>query len=185
MLLAALLLPGPTGWGELVLPAALALLPAVLFAVFASPHSFRAARREPLRAGRRRWLIEAIVGGLAALSLFLLFRRGLVASSEAVGIDPLLAATRLLLSLAVCLLVLRVLPLPLRGLASWMRAWRGAIGLLGTARAVREPALGFTAALALVVGISVAVFSAVLATTGLVVAADRRSRRGRSRMCRW
>lgn len=176
VLLAVLAIPGPVDWAGLLPPIALVLLPPILFAVFASPGSFRAGRRDLLSGGRRRWIIEAIVGGLAALSLFLLFRRGLVASSEAVGIDPLLAATPLLLSLAVCLLVLRLLPLPLRALGRGMRARRGAIGLLGTARALREPALGFTAALALVVGISVAVFSSVLASTvdeGLRTAAQQ------------
>lgn len=162
---AAVLVPVEVGWSALLLPAALALLPAVLFAVFGSPRSFRAGRREFAAGGRRRWLAEIIVAGLAALSLFLLFRRGLAGTSAAVGIDPLLAATPLLLSLAVCLLVLRVLPLPLRALLRVTRGRRGAIGLLGAARALREPALGFTAALALVVGITVAVFSSVLATT--------------------
>ena len=42
---------------------------------------------------------------------------------------------------------------------------RGSAGVLGAARAIRDPALGFAAALALVVGISIVVFSTVMATT--------------------
>ena len=165
--LAGILLPARIGTAAVVLPALLALAPPVLLVVTTSPTSVRGVRTDTrLRStSRRRWVIEAAVVGLAALSLFLLARRGLVASSEAVGIDPLLAATPLLLSVSVCLLVLRLYPVPLLGLLRTMRRRRGATGLLGAARAVRQPALGFSAALALVVGISVAVFSVVMSTT--------------------
>ncbi len=165
--LASFLLPARIGTAELVLPAVLALAPPVLLVATTSPTTVRGTRSDTtLRSSTRgRWVAEAIVVGLAALSLFLLARRGLVASSEAVGIDPLLAATPLLLSVSVCLLVLRLYPVPLLGLLRTMRRRRGATGLLGAARAVRQPALGFSAALALVVGISVAVFSVVMSTT--------------------
>ena len=165
--LAGILLPARIGTAAVVLPALLALAPPVLLVATTSPTSVRGVRTDTrLRSGsRRRWVIEAAVIGLAGLSLFLLARRGLVASSEAVGIDPLLAATPLLLSVSVCLLVLRLYPVPLLGLLKTMRRRRGATGLLGAARAVRQPALGFSAALALVVGISVAVFSVVMSTT--------------------
>ena len=165
--LAGILLPARIDTAALVLPAVLALAPPALLVATTSPTSVRGVRTDTkLRStSRRRWTIEAVIVGLAALSLFLLARRGLVASSEAVGIDPLLAATPLLLSISVCLLVLRLYPVPLLGLLRTMRRRRGATGLLGAARAVRQPALGFSAALALVVGISVAVFSVVMSTT--------------------
>jgi putative ABC transport system permease protein len=165
--LAGVLLPARIDTAALVLPAVLALAPPVLLVVTTSPTSVRGQRTDTRvrSTNRRRLIIEAAVVGLAALSLFLLARRGLVASSEAVGIDPLLAATPLLLSVSVCLVVLRLYPVPLLGMLKAMRRRRGATGLLGAARAVRQPALGFSAALALVVGISVAVFSVVMSTT--------------------
>lgn len=167
IVLAGILLPARIGTPALLLPAVLALVPPVLLVATATSVRVKDARSDASvrSTSRRRWVIEAIVVGLAALSLFLLARRGLVATSAVVGIDPLLAATPLLLSVSVCLLVLRFVPVPLVGLLRTMRRRRGAVGLLGAARAVRAPALGFAAALALVVGISVAVFSVVMSTT--------------------
>jgi putative ABC transport system permease protein len=175
--LAMLVLPGdvgPIGW---VLPALIAAAPPVLFGVMTSPRGLRDPRGDlQVRSRTRlRWIAEVALVGLAALSLFLLGRRGLVASSAAVGIDPLLAATPLLLAAAVCVGVLRLYPVPLLALQRRLRRRRGPTGVLGAARAIRDPALGFAAALALVVGITVVVFSAVMATTmraGLLQAAQ-------------
>jgi putative ABC transport system permease protein len=99
------------------------------------------------------------------LSLFLLARRGLTSSSEAVGIDPLLVAAPLLLSAGASIAVLRIYPFPLLAVQRLARRARGAVSLVGAARAVREPALGAAAAFALVVGISVSVLSLVLSAT--------------------
>ena len=150
-----------------MLPAAVALAPPVLFATMTSARDLRAPRSDlRLRArSRSRWIAEVAVVGLAALSLFLLARRGLVESSDSVGIDPLLAATPLLLAAAVCIGVLRLYPLPLLGVQRGLRRRRGAAGVLGAARAIRDPSLGFAAALALVVGITIVVFSTVMSTT--------------------
>jgi putative ABC transport system permease protein len=118
---------------------------------------------------RGRWIIEVLIVGLAAVAYLLLSRRGL-ASSSTVGIDPLLATTPLLLSLAVCVAVLRVYPLPLLAYHRWARGRRSAVGLLGSARAIREPAIGLVSVVAMLVGVSTAVCSLVLAatvTTGL------------------
>lgn len=175
--LATMLIPvevGPEGW---VMPALVALAPPVLFGVLTSPRTLRAPRTDlQVRSrSRARWVAELAVVGLAVLSLFLLARRGLVASSAIVGIDPLLAATPLLLAAAVCIGVLRLYPLPLIAVQRLLRRRRGSTGVLGAARAIRDPALGFVAALALVVGISIVVFSTVMATTlraGLVQAAQ-------------
>jgi putative ABC transport system permease protein len=165
--IAALLLPGemtPSGWAA---PALLALAPAALFAALASPANLRGPRSDlRMRGSRRgRGLAELAVVGLAVVAVVLLARRGLVASSEVVGIDPLLSATPLLLALAGCLGALRLYPLPLLAAQRGLRRRRGAAHLLGAARAARDPALGFATALALVVGMSIVVFSTVLATT--------------------
>jgi putative ABC transport system permease protein len=174
---AVLLLPGEVGLEGWIVPIALALAPPVLFGVMTSPRRLRDPRGDlQVRSRSRvRWIAEVAVAGLAVLSLFLLARRGLVASSAAVGIDPLLAATPLLLAAAVCIGVLRLYPAPLRAVQRLLRRRRGSTGVLGAARAIRDPALGFAAALALVVGISVVVFSVVMATTmraGLVQGAQ-------------
>ncbi len=164
---AALVIPQRVGIEAWVLPVAVALAPPILFGAMTSGRELRAPRSD-LRVrsrSRSRWVAEVAVVGLAALSLFLLARRGLVATSEVVGIDPLLAATPLLLAAAVCIGVLRLYPVPLLGVQGRLRKRRGAVGVLGAARAIRDPALGFAAALALVVGITIVVFSAVMATT--------------------
>jgi putative ABC transport system permease protein len=99
------------------------------------------------------------------VAVFLLSRRGLVAASTVIGIDPLLAASPVLLAAASCVIALRIYPLPLRALQRAQRRRRGPTGLLGTARAIRDPALGMVAALAMVVGIFVVVFSAITTAT--------------------
>ena len=108
---------------------------------------------------RVRWVAEVAVVLLAAVAVLLLTRRGLVAASTVVGTDPLLAAAPVLLAAASCVVALRIYPIPLRAAQRAQRGRRGAAGLLGAARAVRDPALGFVAALAMVVGIFVVIFS--------------------------
>src|SRR5690606_12270442 len=126
-----------------------------------------ASRRDlAVRAGSRaRWVLEVGILGLAGVSLVLLARRGLVESSGVVGVDPLLAAMPLLVATAVGVVVLRIIPFPLLAVLRLERTRGPATGLVGAARAVRAPALGFPAAIALVIGIAVVVSSAVLATT--------------------
>jgi putative ABC transport system permease protein len=165
--LAAVLLPldpGPAGW---LLPIAATATVPVLFAVL-TPTRLAGRDREDLTVGARsstRWILEAVVIGLAAVSLFLLARRGLVGTSAVVGVDPLLAAMPVLLAAAVCVVVLRIYPAPMLAVQAAARRSRSATGLVGAARAVRAPALGFAAVLALVVGVAVVVASITLATT--------------------
>jgi putative ABC transport system permease protein len=164
---AALLLPSRVGAEAIVLPLAVAVAVPLLFAGTASPKALRATRSDLTVRSRSgvRWVLEAAVVGLAALSVFLLLRRGLIESSAAVGVDPLLVAAPLLLAAAACIAVLRVYPIPLLALQRILQRGRGAVGPLGAASAVRDPAFGFAAALALVVGVAVAVFSSVMTTT--------------------
>src|SRR5690606_37335909 len=149
-----------------VLPVLVALSVPVVFAVRAGPHDVRARRRDlRSRGGRVRVIAEALLVGAAALALFLLSRRGLAASAGAVGIDPLLALTPVLLAAAVCALALRLYPLPMRLVLDRVRGGDSAVGLVGAARAVRAPVHGPTASFALVLGVTVVVFSSVLGTT--------------------
>ncbi|HWM33529.1 MAG TPA: FtsX-like permease family protein [Pseudolysinimonas sp.] len=175
--LATVLIPGPVALLDVLPAVVVAAAPPVLFGAMTSPRRLRELRGDlQVRSRHRmRWVAEVAILALAALSLFLLARRGLVASSAAVGIDPLLSTTPLLLATAVCIGVLRLYPVPLLAVQRLLRTRRGAAGLLGAARAIRDPALGFAAALSLVVGISVVVFSTVMATTirtGLVQGAQ-------------
>lgn len=162
---APLLVPGPVDPRATLGAAALGLLPAVLVATLASPGARRAGRRDlRIRGGsRRRLLAEIALAGVAALATGLLLRRGLVLAPG--GLDPLLTATPLLLALAVSAVTLRLTPGPLRALQRALARRPGAVGVVGAARAIRDPALGFAAALALVVGVSVVIFSVVLTAT--------------------
>ncbi|MEO8262805.1 MAG: FtsX-like permease family protein [Pseudolysinimonas sp.] len=167
MTVAAIALPGPVGLDAWVLPAVVALAPAVLAAVLTTPRALAESRGD-LRVRSRsrvRWVAEVAVVLLAAVAVLLLTRRGLVAASSVVGTDPLLASAPLLLAAASCVVALRLYPLPLRAAQQAQRGRRGAAGLLGAARAVRDPALGFVAALAMVVGIFVVIFSLITITT--------------------
>lgn len=156
--------PGPVGWA---LPVALVVVPLVLCAALASPRGLRPPRRDlRLRgASRARFVVEVATIGLAGVALWLLDRRGLVAAATVAGVDPLLSATPLLLALAVCVIALRLYPLPLLALQRLLRPRSGAVGVVGSARAVRDPALGFAAALALIVGVAIVVFSTIFVTT--------------------
>lgn len=164
---AALVLPTPVGAEAWVPGAVLALAPAALLGALPLPAVGRAPRPDlRIRSGSRARLVaEVALVALAAVALLLLARRGVADTSAAVGVDPLLAATPLLLALAGCVLALRLYPLPLLVIERRLRRRRGAAGLLGAARAARDPALGFAAGLAVVVGVSVVVLSAVLSST--------------------
>ncbi|WP_454044514.1 FtsX-like permease family protein [Cellulosimicrobium sp. Marseille-Q8652] len=176
---------GAVGPGTFVAALLVAALPAVLFALTTSPAGLRDARTD-LGTTRGRWrvLVEVLVVVLAAVSVVLLLQRGVVvgpvvdpgsgAGPDAVagaepgtgtGVDPLLAAAPLLLALATCVVVLRVYPLPVRALERAFRPRRDLVPFLGAARAVRDPAGGAVPALALVVGVAVALFSGVLYST--------------------
>ncbi|RIQ15747.1 FtsX-like permease family protein, partial [Jiangella rhizosphaerae] len=101
--------------------------------------------------------------GAAAAACLALNARGLDAGGA--GVDPLTAATPLLLALAVSVLVMRLYPRPMATLGRVLGGRRGTVAYLGTARAVRDPVAGFVPMLALVVGMSIAAFSTVVWAT--------------------
>ena len=162
---------GAGGW---LLAAAFAVTPAVLLVASAPALSpLRRARADLGGAGRGRfrWIGELLVVLLAAAAVVLLLRRGLATSAAQTGVDPLLAAVPLLLSLVACIVVLRLYPIPLARLVRATAARPGLVPFLGSARALRDPSAGLVPVLAVVVGVSVAVFS--------VGAARHRARRHR------
>ncbi|WP_203581542.1 FtsX-like permease family protein [Microbacterium hibisci] len=135
--------------------------PVVILLVLAPAAAERQVRTDlGLHGSRVRIIAEAVVAGLAATALVLLFVRG-----YSDGVDVLLAATPLLLALVACLLTIRLYPLPLAAAHARARAGADLDAFLGSARALREPTLGVTPVLALVVGLSVAMSSAVLLST--------------------
>ena len=161
--LATVLIPGPVSPGGFLLPALVALTPAVLFAALA------VTRDGPSPIGRLltqlRGVVEIAVVLLALVSLFLLTRRGLAQASRPSGIDPLLSVAPLLLAVSVGIVVLRGYPIPMRAARRAAARGRGLPAFVGSIRATRSPTIGLAGVLALVVGISVALFSAVLLTT--------------------
>lgn len=147
--------PAPAGWIPAVL---IGLAPIAILVVLAPSVAERRPRADiGPRGSRIRTIAEGVVVGLAAVALTLLFARGYSGQ-----VDVLLAATPLLLALVACLVTLRLYPLPLRAVFARTRAGRDLDGFLGSARALREPSIGLTPVLALVVGVSVAVSSGIL-----------------------
>jgi putative ABC transport system permease protein len=163
---AAIALPARLEVAAWVAPVVVAAIPIALFGILISPSP--TGKRRDLSArggGRARLVAEFALVALAVVAVVILARRGLAAPSAEVGIDPLLSATPLLLAIAAATLALRLYPIPLAGVRRALRRRDGAVGMLGAARAERDPALGYLAALALIVGIAVVVATTVLATT--------------------
>lgn len=150
---------GPEGW---TLPVAVALAVPALFAGIAVPPAVRRSRPRT----RGRLALEIAVVALAGVAVFLLFRRGIGdAGASPAGVDPLLALAPVLLAAAVCVVTLRLLPAVLGLLLRRVRRGDGAGSLVGASYAVRAPALGVAATFALILGVTVVVFSAVMGST--------------------
>lgn len=160
--LASLLVPDALTLSPVILvaPPVLALLPAVVLG--ASATRTRARGRADAPANRSRWrpVAEAAVILSAILATAALLLRGTGAS-----LDPLVVVAPLLLALVACLLALRAYPAVLRPVLRRERESRGFVGMLGAARALRDPATGAAPVLALIVGIAFAVTGGILLST--------------------
>ena len=140
----------------------LAMAPAGILVVMASSAAERRERADlGGRTPRLRPILEGAVVTLAILAVVLLFLRG-YGGANGSELDLLQAAAPLLLSLVACLITLRLYPLPLGAVFARSRRSVTLNAFLGSARALREPTIGLTPVLALVVGVSVAVSSGVL-----------------------
>ena len=178
--LAALLLPdaaaalaaAPYGAAGLLLaPFILALVPAAVGVASATRARGRERADAPARRSRWRPIVELAVAALAVLATALLLLRDTAATDT---VDPLAVAAPLLLALVACVLTLRVYPVALRALLERQRSRPGFLGMLGAARALRDPSTGVAPVLALIVGVSFAVASAIVLSmvqTGAVDAA--------------
>ncbi|MEP6480269.1 MAG: hypothetical protein ABJB03_12800, partial [Rhodoglobus sp.] len=166
IVLAAIVLPEAVGVGGWLAPAVIALIPVLLAALLVNGRTLREGREDlSVTQAPGHWVVEVATVALAAVAVYLLQRRGLVESSAAVGIDPLLSAVPLLLAAVVGLVVIRLYPLPLRGIHRAVRGRLAVTASVGSVRAIRDPAVGVIAILALVTGISTVVFTAVMIST--------------------
>lgn len=164
-LLAALIIPGAPNTIGVVLPVLVGLAPGVLLPIAGRPSGMRAVRRDVglERPSKARRFVEVLVMVAAVASCIALNVRGLDSGDG--GVDPLLAATPLLVAFAVTMAVMRLYPAPVAAFGRRLRRGRSTVAYLGTARATRDPAGGLVPMLALVVGLSIAAFSVVTWST--------------------
>jgi len=103
----------------------------------------------------RRLTLEALTLVVAGVAVVSLRGRGVLQTATK-GIDPFLAATPVLLALAVVVIVVRLYPLPMRVIQALARRTRGVAGVITLAKARERipvlPLLGMT----LAIGIAVA-----------------------------
>ncbi|WP_277051093.1 FtsX-like permease family protein [Ruania albidiflava] len=161
---ATVALPGAFQIGDYWLALGAGLAPGVFLAATRLPN-LRARRGDlALRsASRWRWVAEVALVALTAAAVYLVVTRGVSASGA--GTDPVAAAVPLLLALTVCVLAVRLLPLPLGALHAAARRGRGLSAFLGSARTIREGGLALVPMFALVVGTAIAVFATTMITT--------------------
>lgn len=161
--LATVLWPTETSVSHYLGAALIALAPAVFLATSRLPN-LRTARSDlGLRSrSRLRWITEVLIVALATASLIVAQARGVSATP---GSDPLTIVTPLLLAIATAVVAVRILPVPILALHRWLRRRPGLTGFLGSARAVRDPVSALIPVLALLVGVSIAVFSVIMVTT--------------------
>lgn len=164
-------------WWALSAAVVVGLVPSVALPAGVSANRLRTVRSDfGVRAGSRiRWIVEVLVLAVAGLSLHLLLSGGLTTGTGG-GADVLVAAAPVFLTLAVCVLVIRLYPLPLLAIQRFVRRRRGAVGFLGAIRALRDPLVGIPLILATVTGVAVAMFSVVTLSTvssGITIAGER------------
>jgi putative ABC transport system permease protein len=157
----ALLVPGGgLGIAGVVAVAATAVAPAALLVLFgAGPE-----RTTTAGGGRLRLVGEAVVVLATLASVASAVQRG-NGPAAAGSIDLLAGVVPLTLSVLGCLATLRVYPLLLRRVLDAAHRSRGVAAFLGTARALRAGSAGLVPVLAVLIGVSVAIFSGVLSGT--------------------
>lgn len=161
MAVAVLAAPGPVPWWSWASALLTGMFPAVALA-WSARNTSVGGRHELTASGRWRRVAELSLGLGAAAATWRLTTD--VPPGDG-GIDLLGVAAPVLLTLLVCLLVLRVLPLPLRLLVRRFRRGRGLTGFLGVGRALREPAGGVVPGVTIVLGTTMAVAGAALLGT--------------------
>ncbi|PFG42473.1 putative ABC transport system permease protein [Isoptericola jiangsuensis] len=165
-----LVVPGAPGTGQVLAALACGAAPAVALALSAGPAGLRERRHDlggshPAHARARRWG-EAAVVAAAAATTWLALDRGVVSGAvDGRGLDPVVVAAPLLVSLAAALLAVRAVPPVLHGVERALARRRDLVPFLGAARVRRDPAGGLVPAVALVLAFGTASSGVVLATT--------------------
>ena len=160
----ALLVPGGAlGASGAAAIAAVAVAPALLMTLVAAGPERAPSAVGAALAGPLRLVGEAVVVLAAAASVASALQRGDAQTTS--GVDLVAAAVPLTLSLLGCLITLRLYPLLLRRSLASAQSSRGVAAFLGMARALRAGSGGLVPVLAVLIGVSVAVFSAVLSGT--------------------
>lgn len=166
--------PFDAGPWAIIGSAAVSVAPIAALAM--SAHA-RGTGRSDAHVPRRSWsrtVGMALAWILAIAAMVVLFQRGPGSTTD--SIDPLVIVAPLLLTIAIALVMVRLHPLPLAVLHAWARRQRGAVGLVGSARALRDSPASTAAVMAMVVAVSVAVFSSLILATverGSAVSAQR------------
>ena len=121
-----------------------------------------------VRMTARRLVFEALVVGLSLTAAWLLRERGLGgvepsgATRTPAPFDPFLAATPVLIGIAVAVLTIRLYPIPVRGLGWLLARRRGLVPVLGLRSLGRQPSSGSLPVLVLLVTLAIGTFSSVL-----------------------
>jgi putative ABC transport system permease protein len=134
----------------------------------------RRARREleredppVFRLSPRRLVLEGVVVALSLAAAWLLRERGLGAEGAAgqPAFDPFLAASPLLIGIAVGLLTIRLYPIPVRALGGLTARRRDLVLVLGLRNLGRHPTTGYLPLLILMLTVAIGTFSSVLGVT--------------------
>ncbi|MGH3381491.1 MAG: FtsX-like permease family protein [Actinoallomurus sp.] len=164
--LSALFVPGP-GQAVSIIGAGLLVLTAI-----ALPAAVAGRRRRGPSGGaharhvaQRRMVAEGLVVVLAVAGTYILRRRGLTTGTWAAGIDPFLSAVPALLAVAAGLVVLRVLPYPLRLAGRLFARGRSAAPFVGVARASRQDATAVLPLVILLLAVAVIGFGSTVETS--------------------
>ena len=168
LVLGLLLVDGRSAAPSVLLVAGIVLATGAILAAAASGAArtgLTSRGRDEVAAGAlssRRVDVEAAVVVSSLVGVYLLRRRGLTDEN---GFDPYLAAVPLLLGLAAGILAVRIYPLPVRFLAAAAAQRRDLVPALALRRVARQPGVTAAPLLVLLLGVSVSVFAAVMAST--------------------
>jgi len=171
LLLAEALVDGPANAVSPVGAIAVALGATVLLLLASVPVARRARRDlerdDPpvFRLSPRRLVFEVLIVGLSLAAVWLLRERGLSAvdtGGTTGGVDPFLAAAPLLVGLAVGLIIIRLYPIPVRGLGWLLAHRRDLVPVLGLRSLGRHPSAGYLPLLILTLTVAIGTLSAVL-----------------------
>lgn len=169
--------PGLVGWQALLVPVALAAVPAVVLPWASLAEAERRGRSDLGQVGARsgggraRAALEVLILAVTGVLAVLVGVSGGGASGGngadggSGGVDPLLLALLLLLGASASVLALRLLPLLLRIAERRGRRKESLVALLGPARAARDRVIRIAPVLGVVIGLGVAVFSVAFSAT--------------------